>query len=359
MNDASVIMILIRILRGDTNGQDLTVARDADRLIRLAVIHKVVYQLLLFAQQHPEFFTQVQIAHLENHCRQAALRSLMQLHELRRIAMALQENRLDFVVIKGPQLSRMLYGREALKESVDLDIMLACPVDFDRAHAVVNGLGYTWSNLNVFTSRFTQRLFIHAKREVAFASPVTRNSIDLHVKPGSNTYLTARFFGDFFTGLASYDLEGVAMPVLPPEKYLAYLCYHGSVHQFSRLAWLLDIRGFLRLKKDELDYARLIGIAKSWHTERGLYTALRLLQEYFGDEIPGALNVKALYTRRINLLVKMCQHLILMDEDYALSLKGRTGRFLYMMTLMKGWAGKVDFVYGILIRIVAGAFRKS
>jgi hypothetical protein len=237
--------------------------------------------------------------------------------------------------------------------------MLLHPGDFDSAHTVIRDLGFTWSNLNGFSSRFTRQLFIHAKREVAYSSPVTRNNIDLHVKPGSNTYLTARLFRDFFTGLVGYDLEGVAMPVLPPEKYLAYLCYHGSLHQFSRLAWLLDIRAFLRLKKSEMDFAKLTGIARSWHTERGLYTALRLLQAYFGDNIPEKLKDDPLFTSRINHLVKMCQHIISADESYSLSLKGRINRFLYMMLLIRGLAGKVDFVYGILIRIVAGAFRKS
>ncbi|MBN1791212.1 MAG: nucleotidyltransferase family protein [Bacteroidales bacterium] len=359
MSKEKEIGLLLKILQGDSKEQYNSESFNMDVLIRLAIIHKVVYHLLLFAQQHAEFFSQEQMTRLENHCRQAALRSLTQLHELRRIAMALQENRVDFVVIKGPQLSRMLYGREALKESVDLDIMLLNPGDFDRAHAVIRDLGYTRSNLDGFSSRFTRKLFIHAKREVAYSSPVTRNNIDLHVKPGSNTYLTARLFRDFFSGLVSYDLEGTAMPVLPPEKYFAYLCYHGSLHQFSRLAWLLDIRAFLRLKKDDLDYAKLNAISRSWHTERGLYTALRLLQAYFGDIIPEKLNDYPLFTPRINHLVKMCSRIIRAEESYSLSLKGRIDRFLYMMLMIRGLAGKVDFVYGILIRIVAGVFRKS
>ncbi len=358
MQDASDLLILIRILRGDTTGEDLTIACDADRLIRLAEIHKVIYQVLLFARQHPGLFTQEQVERLDNHSRQAALRSLTQLHELKRIATVLQENRIAFVVIKGPQLSRMLYGREALKESVDLDIMLVNPEDFDRAHDVIYGLGYTWSNLNGYPSEFTQRLFIHAKREVAYSAPATRNNIDLHVKPGSNTYLTARLFRNFFSALESHDLEGVAMPVLPPEKYLAYLCYHGSLHQFSRLAWLLDIRAFLRLEQDALDYVNLIDIARSWRAERGLFTALRLLREYFGDEIPEKLKDYPLFTPRINHLVKMCQRITSADESYSLSLKGRTGRFFYMMLLIRGWAGKVDFVYGIFIRMMAGWLKK-
>jgi len=347
MQDASDLLILIRILRGDTTRQDLTTARDADRLIRLAEIHKVVYQLLLFAQQHPEIFTQEQIVLLKTTAgrrRCVRSRSCMSSKGLPRRCMKQD----SFCRDQGSQLSRMLYGREALKESVDLDIMLVNPGDFERTHDVIGGLGYTWSNLNGFTSRITQRLFIHAKREVAYSSPATHNNIDLHVKPGSNTYLTARLFTNFFTGLESFDLEGVAMPVLPPEKYLAYLCYHGSLHQFSRLAWLLDIRAFLRLEQDALDYVKLIDIARSWRAERGLFTALRLLRVYFGDEIPEKLKDYPLFTPRINHLVKMCQRITSADESYSLSLKGRTGRFFYMMMLIRGLAGRWILFMGFL-----------
>jgi len=57
--------------------------------LKLAERHKVVYALLLFARQHPGLFTKDEIAQLDNYCRQAAIRSLSQLNELKRIAEAL------------------------------------------------------------------------------------------------------------------------------------------------------------------------------------------------------------------------------------------------------------------------------
>jgi hypothetical protein len=353
MREEKEIGILLEILKGDPNLKVAPGSFMSDRLIRLAEIHKVVYQLMRFTQQHPDLFSKEQIARLDNHCRQAALRSLTQLHELKRIAAALKENNIGFVVIKGPQLSRMLYGREALKESVDIDIMLVSQPDAEQAHEVLTRLGYTWSNLDYYKTRLKKSIFIKARREVHYISPANGNHIDLHIRPGASTYMTAGLFRNFFDGLERFDIEGIGLPVLPLEKYLVYLCYHGSLHQFCRLAWLLDIRAYLRLKQDALDYPKLFGIARALHTERSIFTAMQLIQSYFGEVVPEKLKVPPSCARRIDLLAKMCRGMIDKDERYGLSMKGRFGRLMYMMVLIKGLAGKVDFVFGIVLRMVA------
>ena len=346
------IEILLKILKGDAGLQEDPESFDAGLLIRWAEVHKVVYPLLTFARKYRNLFTRENILRLENHCLQTARRSLSQLSELKRIAAALQENKIDFAVIKGPQLSRMLYGREALKESVDLDIMLAHDSSQAETHELLTRLGYTWSNLAACRSGFTKRIFIIAKREVQYISPATRSHIDLHIRPGANTYLTARLFRDFFNAFEDFDLEGVRVPVPPLEKYFAYLCYHGSLHQFSRLAWLLDIRAFLQTRYHALDFQKVLAIARSWRAERSVFIAMYLLQDYFGDEVPASLTSPPKHAGRTAFLASQCRELLDKDEKYAFSLHGRFGKLIYMMVLIKGLAGKIDLLFGILLRMV-------
>lgn len=351
------IGLLLGLLRGDGGFQPEPGSFNVDRLIRLAEIHKVVYQLMMFARQHPDLFTGGQIEYLDNHCRQAAMRSLKQLHELKQIVKQFRGKRIPFAVIKGPQLARMLYGRETLKESVDIDIMLVNQGDLTIAHEVLNGLGYTLTTLKNLKTAFGRRIFLIAKREVQYISPVSQCIIDLHVRPGANTYLTAGYFRGFFTGLSEVDLEGTMIPVLSREKYLVYLCYHGSLHQFSRLAWLLDIRAFLKMKQDELDYNEILTIARSLHTERGVFLALRLLEEYFGDKVSGPLKDMVPRSKRMNFLAAWCRTMIQCDERYGMSWPGRMGKLVYMMVLIRGFAGKVDWVYSIGMRFLAGRLK--
>src|SRR3990172_2597529 len=142
------IRILLHLLK-ESSGNNVSFAGvNVDRLFRLADMHKVNYLLLLFARQHPDIFSKKQFENLGDRCRQNAQRSLIQLHELTRIAKGLNEAGIGYVCVKGPQLARMIYGREALKESVDLDIMLAHTMDLQAVHGIITGLGYTRSNLD-------------------------------------------------------------------------------------------------------------------------------------------------------------------------------------------------------------------
>jgi hypothetical protein len=140
--------------------------------------------------------------------------------------------------------------------------------------------------------------------------------------------------------------------VLPDEEYFVYLCYHGALHQFSRLAWLMDIRAFLHMKKDSLDYPVLLKIARTLQVERHTGLTLRLLEDYFGDEIPEPLSVLLTHSRRMRFLTKNCHRMAGRETSYGLSLRGRSGKLVYMMVMIKGLAGKIDLLYGIIMRMV-------
>ena len=59
----------------------------------------------------------------------------------------------------------------------------------------------------------------------------------------------------------------------------------------------------------------------------------------------------------MNALVNICRQMIGKDEGYGLSLRGRIGKLMYMMILIKGFAGKVDLLYGIFLRFLTGGLK--
>ncbi len=61
------------------------------------------------------------------------------------------------------------------------------------------------------------------------------------------------YFSDVFNDLETFDLDGHPVTIFAREQYLVYLCYHGALHQFSRLGWLMDIRAFVATFRDVLD----------------------------------------------------------------------------------------------------------
>jgi hypothetical protein len=114
----------------------------------------------------------------------------------------------------------------------------------------------------------------------------------------------------------------------------------------------MDIRAFLQLKKNTMDYAVVRNIASTLWTERHVGLALHLLEDYFKDEIPPPLAVLATPSPRMHFLASNCRRMTGRDEHYGLSLRGRFRKLVYMMVMIKGLAGKIDLLYGIIMRMV-------
>jgi hypothetical protein len=348
------VKILLKILRG-RGDQLLSDNRfDADKLIRLAGMHSVTYQLYVFAQGHPGMLNTSQLELLTDRCRKNALRSLEQLQELIRISGDFQQAGIPVVVLKGPQLARMVHGREALKESVDLDLLLVHDTDLERAHLLLSRAGYTQSNLNAHPGKLSRKIFLIAKREVHYFNPRNKSHIDLHARAGANTYLTDELFRHVFDDLETFDLDGQPVTIFAREQYLVYLCYHGALHQFSRLGWLMDIRAFALAYQDVMDYGKAISLARKSKSETCLFLAFSLLEKYFDDEVPMVLKQIMPGNKRFNFLENSCYKMLSREPGYGLTLEGRANKLFFMMRLIDNMPGRVDLLYGIAMRWLSG-----
>jgi len=347
MNRIIEISILLQLIRNPADPEISITGCDLDTITLLAKRHKLIGQLLQFAKLHTKHFTPEKIRQLEKESLKIALRALNQLQELKRIAATFQEKNLPFVAIKGPQLSRMIYGREALKESVDLDLMLVNGNDLTVVHALLSESGYTRSNLNDYSGPIRQKLFLIAKREVSYYNSSKRIAIDLHIRPGANTYLTEHRFSDFFCRLEQYDLEGTPVTVLSDEAYFVYLCYHAALHQFSRLAWLVDIRTFLKLKGENMDVDEIHTIAEKWRVSNCVSLALRLIKDYFGEEY---ISFGSPASWRMKFLTSSCKKVLYRTSGYGVTFQGRMNKTIYIQFLLEGFAARIDWIYGIMMR---------
>jgi hypothetical protein len=350
------VRILLKILKGGDGQWISDDPFDTEKLIRLAEMHRVVYQLYVFAQSHPGIFNPDQVELLSGRSRKNALHSLGQLLELIRVTGDFQQAVIPVVVLKGPQLARMVHGREALKESVDLDLLLVHDTDLEKAHLLLTTAGYTQSNLNIHPGKLSRKIFLIAKREVHYFNPGNRSHIDLHVRAGANTYLTDHLFDGIFSELDTFDLDGHLVTIFAREQYLAYLCYHGALHQFSRLGWLMDIRAFVSAYRDALDFEKVIFLARKTKSETCLFLAFSLLENYFGDEVPFAIRQIMPRNSRFQFLVNSCYKMLSQEPGYGLTLPGRANKLLYMMRLINNMAGRTDLLYGISMRFVSKLF---
>jgi len=275
------------------------------------------------------------------------------------VAGEFQKAGIPIVVLKGPQLAHMVHGREALKESVDLDILLVRDTDLEQSHQLLIRAGYAQSNLNIHKGKISRKIFLIAKREVHYFNPRNQSHIDLHVRAGANTYLTAGLFRQIFDELQTYDLEGQPVTIFAREQYLVYLCYHGALHQFSRLGWLMDIRAYVQAYRDVLNYGKTVSLARRIKSETCLFLAFSLLEQYFGDEVPVVLKPIIPVDKRFNFLVNSCNRMLSREPGYGLTLAGRFNKLSYMMMLINNMPGRVDLLYGIFMRFLSKTTRNT
>lgn len=316
-------------------------------MINLARKHKLMHALSSYADRNTELFNIDQLSEIDAYTRKVAIRSLRQLSEIKKVTSKIIAKDIQTIVIKGPQLSRMIYGKEAMKESVDLDLMLVNGNDLEVVHTLLTDAGYTRSNLNDYPGNFRRKLFLIAKREVSYYNPGNRIAIDLHIRPGANTYLTEHRFSNFFQHLQQYDLEGTSVTILSDEAYFVYLCYHGALHQFGRLAWLADIRAFLKLKASSMDLNQINTIAARWKVKHCVNLALMLIRDYFDEEY---ISIPLRASWRMNYLATSCKKVLYHKPGYGTTIPGRVNKTIYIQFLLEGFAARIDWFFGIIMR---------
>ena len=352
LTDKETVM-LIRLLQGKQTSSELTGLTSTEKLIKAARKHRVSHFLFNALKKAEYLSSDLQFKALETFCLRAAGRSLVQAHELKKICLILNREAIGFTVIKGTSLSAIIYGKDVFKTSTDLDIMLHKPSDFQHVHRILEGAEYFSEHMNKRPSLFKRNLFLLAKREAYYVNRRQKCLVDLHIRPGANTYLTRKYFREFFKDLRSYNFEGIELFIPSNEKYLVYLCYHGALHQFSKLVWLMDIRAFIR--NIRLNTENIKKEAQAIHAERSLVLALYLMKQYFNDEIPEDLKLLVRPSWRIKMLAGICTYQWDKTPEYPFSVHARCRKFIYIMLLIKGLAGRIDYIIGIFLRFIVKA----
>lgn len=183
---------------------------------------------------------------------------------------ALHEGGVRTVALKGPVLAERLYDDATVRRSTDLDLLIV-PADFAAALAVLERLGYV-SESGV-SAQYHQEFHHHW----CLTHP-RRPPLELHFRlyVGFGARLSA---DEFLARALPYRTQaGLSCYVLNPEDEFLYLCLHAAGHDFLRLAWLYDLKLFLR-RHPQLAWATVRARAAESGVATALAFTLRLLHE--------------------------------------------------------------------------------
>lgn len=214
----------------------------------------------------------------EGFCRQHAMRNVSMTGKLVEIIRIFDTAGIPAVPFKGPTLSMRVYKSIALRQFIDLDI-LVMPKHFDRAVRLLLDSGYELHSAGAASMRGAFR--INRRKDVSLVHPDDNIRVELHWKLSGSYFSMPLQLNRLWMRMDKSILGGVPVSTLPFNDLFVYLCLHAARHGFERLEWICDINELI-LNETDTDWESIRKHARRHGCERVLELALFLVFDLFG-----------------------------------------------------------------------------
>lgn len=206
---------------------------------------------------------------LKDEADKVARRSLALAGDLARVFGALAEAGMPCLTFKGPSESLQAYHNPSLRSFRDIDLIVG-PKDVPAVVGILQSQGYRPIPPVHSPPHLAQILLL--RRE-------TSSAIDLHWRWTDLPGLFDWPFTEAYERRVAVNISGVPVYTLPDEERFLFLCLHGGLHFWEKLAWLCDLAWERSVTALDVDYlqrrARQLGVGHPLHL--GMSLAHRLL----------------------------------------------------------------------------------
>jgi Uncharacterised nucleotidyltransferase len=224
------------------------------------------------------------IAQLRKDAAHNVRRILKQIAELNRVARLLAQAGIRSLVIKGPVLSVLAFGDPALRQSVDVDLLVDPEMALEADRSIVQA-GYLRVSPNFELTPTRYEAYRRFRNQFAYYSRSLDLVLELHWRLSSNLHLLPLEATTLWSRPERVRVAGTYVATLPDEELFLYLCVHGSMHMWLRLKWLADIAALLHeMPLDVID--RIAVRARSFEVERPFHQALLLANRLMAAPVP-------------------------------------------------------------------------
>jgi len=209
-------------------------------------------------------------ANSERACRAHTLARTLVTVEL---ALKLEREGIEVVVLKGPAVGVAAYGDPSLRSFADVDLLVKRN-DLVAARSVLQALGYTPNY-----APGHEQLLINEQHALEFSD--SRMMVELHWTLLERHLRFHVNEADLWARSVRVQCAGRSIKVLAPHHLFLFLAAHGAKHEWERLRWICDIAQLAaRLKHGEA--AEVEDLAKRLHAKRLLALALHLSRDVMG-----------------------------------------------------------------------------
>lgn len=223
---------------------------------------------------------------LEQRCQKNLMKSMKLTAELIRISRLLDENGIRTFSLKGPILAMSIYGEMALRNTRDLDLLIA-EHEVEKAERLLLEIGYKSIELDdeeALTPK-RKRNSIRTKHHFAYQNTA---GIIVEVHWRYSYQFSEAQFDKLWKNRREQIVSGHKIAVLAPEDEFIFLVIHGARHGWTRLRWLCDIAEII--KQDRLQWDETIKIARAMNAMDMLVQAVILANKLYDTEIPDILS---------------------------------------------------------------------
>lgn len=255
---------------------------DWDYLLRMAGRHglmPLLYQNLnsVCPQDVPEgIFNK-----LKNHFNANTGYNLFLTGELLKLLNLFEANEIPAVAYKGPVLASSIYRNLALREFVDLDILIH-KRNIIKAKELLVTQGY--QPLFRLTP-LQEEAYLKSQCELHFMHEKSNINLEILWEFAPRDLSFPVNLDDLWERLGTISLAGRKLLNLSPEDSILILCVHGFKHYWARLVWLCDISELIRINYS-LNWNSIMEEATRFSSERMLFLGLYLVNTLLGVSLP-------------------------------------------------------------------------
>ncbi len=238
----------------------------------------------------------------EQLCQQAqgvAMRNLLLTHELTSILKIFEAAQVLALPFKGPTLASLAYGNVALRQFIDLDILVPRS-QIRLAKQLLMEMGYQ-TKLS-FTEQ-QEEDYLQTQLGYDFFEPYRRISVELHWNLLQRWLSYPARLEEIWDRPQPVELMGTAVHTLAIHHLLPYLCAHATKHGWTELKWICDVAELIR-HHPELDWDRSLGQAESLRSLRMMLLGLGLAQHLLGAYLPPEVEARVQADPMVPVLIR-------------------------------------------------------
>jgi len=211
-----------------------------------------------------------------------AARNAYQVRRAGRVLGAVIDAGIPFLLLKGAALNATLYEKQDLRGMSDIDVLIL-PDDVERIDRTLRSTGCDRGPDPVRRDFFPR--FYYEREYLTGDRPPVR--LDVHVRPFRPLYYAQTVPPDgLWDKHQTITFGGRQVTVPDRENMLIHLCVHAACHGLSHLRWSYDIKKYVDVHGDHINWDEIERTARRWRLTYPVRLALEHVAEIFESDDP-------------------------------------------------------------------------